>query len=48
MKVDARNDLIRKLAGSKKGAIPNPIGTTGLVLCFAAGEYAGPIGMEPI
>jgi len=43
MKVEARNNLIRKLAGSKWGATPNTIRTTGLALCFSAGEYACPV-----
>ena len=43
MKIEARNNLIRKLAGSKWGAIPNTIRTTGLALCFSVGEYAIPV-----
>jgi hypothetical protein len=43
MKVEARNNLIRKLAGSKWGATPNTIRTTGLALCSSAGEYACPV-----
>jgi len=43
MKVEARNNLIRKLAGSKWDATTNTIHTTGLALCFSAGEYACPV-----
>jgi len=43
MKVEARNNLIRKLAGSKWGTTPNTIRTTGLALCFSAGEYTSPV-----
>jgi len=43
MKIETRNNLIRKLAGSKWGATPNTIRTTGLALCFSAGEYASPV-----
>jgi len=43
MKVEARNNLIRKLAGSKWGATPKTIRTTGLALCFSADKYASPV-----
>jgi len=41
MKVEARHNLIGKLAGSKWGATPNAIRTTGLAL--SAGEYASQV-----
>jgi len=43
MKVQIRNNLLRKLAGSKLGATPNTIQTAGLALCFSTGEYACPV-----
>jgi len=43
MQVEARNNLIWKLAGSKWGATPNTIRTTGLAFCFSADEYASPV-----
>jgi len=43
MKVQTRNNLLRKLVGSKWGATPNTIPITGLALCFSTGEYACPV-----
>jgi len=43
IKVKAINNIIRKLSGSKCGAIPNTIRTTGLALCFTTGEYSSTV-----
>uniref|UniRef100_A0A2S2Q8Z5 RNA-directed DNA polymerase from mobile element jockey n=1 Tax=Sipha flava TaxID=143950 RepID=A0A2S2Q8Z5_9HEMI len=43
MKVQARNNLLRKLAGSQWGAQPHTMRTTGIALCFSTREYACPV-----
>jgi len=43
MKIEARNNRIRKLAGSTWGATPNTIRTTRPTLLFTTGEYASPV-----
>lgn len=43
MKVQTRNDLLKKLLGTLWGARPNTMRTTGLALCFSAGEDACPV-----
>lgn len=42
-KVMSRNNIIRKLTGTKWGANPNVLRTSALALCFSAGEYAAPV-----
>ena len=39
LKVNTRNDLLRKLVGSAWGAELHTVRTTALSLCFSAGEY---------
>jgi len=43
MKVQARNDLLRKLAGTQWGARSHTMRETGLALCFLTEEYACPV-----
>ena len=43
MKVDTRNNLIRKLSNSKWGANASTIRTTSLALCYSVAEYAVPV-----
>lgn len=42
-KVATRNQLLRKLSGSKWGANPNVIRSTAEALCFSTAEYACPV-----
>lgn len=41
-KVMSRNNIIRKLTGTKWGANPNVLRSSALALCVSAGEYAAP------
>ena len=43
MKVEARNNLLRKLSGYEWGACPHTLRTTALALCYSAAEYASPV-----
>lgn len=42
-KVSSRNNLLRRLSSTNWGANPTVMRTTGLALCFSAGEYACPV-----
>ncbi|CAG9135524.1 unnamed protein product [Plutella xylostella] len=42
-KVSSRNNLLRKLTSTKWGASPDVLRTTGLALCYSAGEFACPV-----
>jgi len=42
-KVNARNNILRRLTGSKWGANPSVLRTTARALCFSTGEYACPV-----
>jgi len=42
-KVMSRNNIIRKLTGTKWGTNPNILRTSALALCFSAREYAAPV-----
>ena len=44
MKVDTRNNLLRKLANSKWGTCAITIRTTALALCCSVAEYTTPVG----
>lgn len=43
MKVQARNNLLKKLSGTQWGARPHTMSTTRLAFYFSAGEYACPV-----
>ena len=43
MKVNTRNNLLRKLSNSKWGANASTIRTTALALCYSVAEYAAPV-----
>lgn len=43
MKVKTRNNLLRKLRGSKWGAKPSVLVTTAKALCYSSAEYACPV-----
>ncbi|CAG7722238.1 unnamed protein product [Allacma fusca] len=43
MKVAARTNIIRKLAGSSWGAKPQVMRASALALCYSVGEYACPV-----
>ena len=43
MKVNARNNIIRKLANSKSGCNASTLRPSCLVLCYSAAEYACPV-----
>jgi hypothetical protein len=42
-KTHARNNLIRKLTGTSRGADPNTVRTSALTLCYSTSEYAAPV-----
>ena len=42
-KVASRNNILRKLSGSKWGAKPSVLRTTAQALCFSTAEYACPV-----
>jgi retron-type reverse transcriptase len=42
-KVGSRNSLLRKLTSTQWGASAHTLRTTGLALCYSAGEYACPV-----
>ena len=43
MKVNARNNFIRKLANSKWGCMASTLGPNCIALCYSAAEYACPV-----
>ena len=43
MKVDTRNNLLRKLSNSKWGANASTIRATALALCYSVAKYAAPV-----
>ena len=43
MKVDTRNNILKKLSNSKWGTNANTITTTVLALCYSIAEYAAPV-----
>lgn len=43
MKVEARNNILRKITGSKWGSQPPTLRTTALATCYSAAEYASPV-----
>ena len=43
MKVDTRNNLLKKLANSRWGTNARTIRTTALALCYSTAEYAAPV-----
>jgi len=47
MKVQTRNNLLKKLLGTQWGARPHTMQTTKLALYFSAGEYACPVCSRP-
>ena len=42
-KVNKRNCIIRKIAGTSWGAKQSVLRTSGLALCYSAAEYAAPV-----
>ena len=43
MKVATRNNLLKKLANSRRGTNARAIRTTALALCYSTAEYAAPV-----